>query len=275
MIDRRSLLGMLAGSAVLGSTRRSDAGVRRIGDIGVQLYTVRRELQRDFAGTLARIAQIGYREVEFIDLYGHEPGAVRAILGRHGLTSPSSHVSYETLDGGLAGVLEAAGILDQSFIVCAWIDEEHRRRSDDWKRAAEKFNRAGELARKQRIQFAYHNHDFEFTPVDGQLPYDILLAETDPELVRMEMDLYWITKGGQDPLMYFDRYPGRFPLVHVKDMDDAGGFADVGSGRIDFARIFARSETAGIRHYLVEHDNPRSPMDSIEASYRYLRELRF
>jgi sugar phosphate isomerase/epimerase len=107
------------------------------------------------------------------------------------------------------------------------------------------------------------------------LPYDILLAETDPELVRMEMDLYWITKGGQDPLMYFDRYPGRFPLVHVKDMDDTGGFADVGSGRIDFARIFARSETAGIRHYLVEHDNPRSPMDSIEASHRYLRELRF
>jgi sugar phosphate isomerase/epimerase len=200
---------------------------------------------------------------------------VRAILGRHGLKVPSSHVSYETLDGDLAEVLEAAGILDQTFIVCAWIHQEHRRRPDDWKRAAQKFNRAGELARKQRILFAYHNHDFEFTPVDGQLPYDILLAETDPELVRMEMDLYWITKGGQDPLTYFDRHSGRVPLVHVKDMDDAGGFADVGSGRIDFARIFARSETAGIRHYLVEHDNPRSPMDSIEASYRYLRRLRF
>ena len=101
------------------------------------------------------------------------------------------------------------------------------------------------------------------------------LAETDPELVKMEMHLYWITKGGQDPVAYFDRHPGRFPLVHVKDMDRRGEIADVGSGTIDFARIFARSETAGIRHYLVEHDNSSSPIESISASYRFFRRLRF
>jgi len=107
-------------------------------------------------------------------------------------------------------------------------------------------NRAGETSKKLGIQFAYHNHDFEFTPLNGRLPYHILLAETDPELVKMEMDLYWITKGGQDPVEYFDRHPGRFPLVHVKDMDQNGEIADVGSGTIDFARIFARSEGAGV-----------------------------
>jgi sugar phosphate isomerase/epimerase len=160
----------------------------------------------------------------------------------------------------LVRTLETAKILGQSYIVCAWIDAELRRKPDVWKRAAERFNRAGETSKKLGIQFAYHNHDFEFTPINGRLPYDILLAETDPELVKMEMDLYWITKGGQDPVQYFDRHLGRFPLVHVKDMDKNGEFADVGSGTIDFARIFARSETAGIRHYLVEHDNASSPM---------------
>jgi len=197
------------------------------------------------------------------------------MLDRHGLVAPSSRVSYDALGDRLPQSLEAAKILGQSYIVCAWIDAELRREPDVWRHAAERFNRAGEASKKLGIQFAYHNHDFELTPADGRLPYDLLLAETDPELVKMEMDLYWITKGGQDPVAYFDRHPGRFPLVHVKDMDRRGEIADVGSGTIDFARIFARSETAVIRHYLVEHDNSSSPIESISASYRFLRRLRF
>src|SRR5207248_9332962 len=164
-----------------------------------------------------------------------------ALLVRHGLAAPSSHVSYDALDDGLPQVLETAKILGQSHIVCAWIDAELRRKPDGWKRAAERFNRAGEASKKLAIQFAYHNHDFEFASVDGRLPYDVLLAETDPELVKMEMDLYWITKGGQDPVEYFDRHPGRFPFLHVKHMNDNREIADVGSGTIDFARIFARA----------------------------------
>jgi sugar phosphate isomerase/epimerase len=275
MIDRRSLLGVLAGSFVAGATRESAAGTRRLGDLGVQLFTVRNELRRDFEGTLGKIAALGYREVEFVDLFDRTPAAVRAMLDRHGLVAPSSHVGHDALDRGLAQALEAAKILGQSHIVCAWIDPELRSQPDIWKRAAERFNRAGEAGKQLDIQFAYHNHDFEFTSVGGRLPYDILLAETDPQLVKMEMDLYWITKGGQDPVEYFDRHPGRFPLVHVKDMDRTGEIADIGSGRIDFARIFARSQTAGIRHYLVEHDNAAAPIDSIAASYRFLRQLRF
>jgi sugar phosphate isomerase/epimerase len=275
MIDRRWFLGAGAGSVILGATRASNAESRRIGDIGVQLYTVRRELQRDFQGTLLKIAALGYREVEFVELFGRSPAAVRGMLDRQGLVAPSSHVNYDALGDRWPEALEAAKILGQSHVVCPWIDAELPRKPDVWKRAAEVFNRAGEASKKLGIQFAYHNHDFEFTPVEGRLPYDILLAETDPELVKMEVDLYWITKGGQDPVEYFDRHPGRFPLVHVKDMDHRGEIADVGSGTIDFARIFARSETAGIRHYFVEHDDAASPIDSIAASYRFLRRLRF
>src|SRR5262249_40709773 len=187
--------------------RRRGAVSHGLGKIGVQLFTVRNELKRDFEGTLARIAAIGYREVEFVELFGHTPDAVRAMLDRHGLTAPSSHVPYDALDADLAQVLEAAKILGHRYIVCAWIGPELRRRPDIWQRAAERFNRAGEGSRKLGIQFTYHNHDFEFVPVEGRLPYDILLAESDPQLVKLELDLYWITKGGQDPLKYFERYP--------------------------------------------------------------------
>src|SRR2546428_537367 len=128
------------------------------------------------------------------------------------------------------------------------------------------------------IQFGYHNHTFEFVKdqaLGGKLPYDVLLAETDPKLVQMEMDLCWITEGGQDPLVYFDRYPGRFPLVHVKDMTKDHQMTEVGSGAIDWRRIFAQSEKAGMRHYFVEHDEPKAPFDSILTSYEFLRKLRF
>jgi sugar phosphate isomerase/epimerase len=275
MFDRRSFIGMVAGSLVAGATPGRAARSGRIGDIGVQLYTLRQELQRDFEGTLKNVAAIGYREVEFVDLFGHSPGTVRALLDRLELVTPSSHVSCSALGHRWPETLETAKILGQTFIVCPWIDPDLRSNPDGWKHAAERFNRAGEASKKLGIQFAYHNHDFEFSPVNGRLPYDILLAETVPELVKLELDLYWITKGGQDPIEYFDRHPGRFPLVHVKDMDNKGEIADVGSGGIDFARIFARSETAGIRHYFVEHDNSVSPIASIATSYRFLRQLTF
>jgi len=140
------------------------------------------------------------------------------------------------------------------------------------------------------MQFAYHNHWFEYLPVNGKLPYDTLLQESDPDLVKMEMDLCWISVAGQDPVKYFDRYPGRFPLVHVKDVtkissvtaageqdfgDSMKEMTEVGSGVIDWKRIFAQSEKAGLKHYFVEHDNPKAPFDSIRTSYAYLERLRF
>jgi sugar phosphate isomerase/epimerase len=242
-------------------------------DLGIQLYTLRSILPQDFDGTLARLADVGYREVEFAGYHGRDPAAVRAALDAAGLRAPSAHVAIEALDAEWARTLEAAHAIGHEWLVVAWIPEELRPDLDGYRRIAERFNQAAATAREAGIGFAYHNHDFEFVPLEGRTPYDVLLEETDPELVRLELDLYWITKGGRDPLDYFARYPGRFPLVHVKDMGEDGGMVDVGEGTIDFARIIARREEAGIRHWFVEHDVPADPMRTARVSYENLRRL--
>jgi len=262
----------------------------KIDKIGLQLYTVRDLMKQDFDGTLAKVAAIGYKEVEFAGYFDHSPKDVRAAVDRRGLTAPSAHIDYKSLGEKFPEVIEAAKVVGHEYLVNPWIDEEIRKQPDGWKHAAETFNRAGEACKKAGIQFAYHNHWFEFLPVNGKLPYDLLLTECDPNLVKMELDLCWITVGGQDPLKYFDRYPGRFPLVHVKDVKrvppvTAGGAQDfgssmkdmteVGSGIIDWKKIFAQSDKAGIKHYFVEHDNPKKPLESIKKSYDYLASLRF
>jgi sugar phosphate isomerase/epimerase len=275
-MNRRTFLGTMTAATVLSSRLGwSAGGDRKLDKIGLELYTVRDLMKNDFEGTLAKVAEIGYREVEFAGLFDHTPQEVRAMLNRHGLSAPASHVPYNLVDTQWPKALDDAHVIGQSFIVCPFIDEKLRNEPDGWKRVGETFNRAGEASKKAGIQFGYHNHNFEFKPQNGKLPYDILLAETDPNLVKMEMDLFWITKGGQDPLKYFDRYPGRFPLVHVKDMKKDGEMTEVGSGTIDFKGIFAQSDKAGIQHYFVEHDQPKSPLDSSKASFEYLQKLRF
>jgi len=275
MTTRREFLGAV-GAATLGSHRlisRLPPAASRLGSVGLQLYTVRGLMQSDFEGTLRRVAQIGYREVEFAGYFDHAPRDVRAMLDRLRLTSPGAHVPIEALDSGFDRVIDDAHVLGQEYVIVAWTPEERRRTLDDWRRIADLYNRAGEQAHAAGLQFAYHNHSYEFEPLEGRLPYDVLLEATDPQKVCLEMDLYWITAGGQDPLAYFARYPGRFPLVHVKDRTRDGRMADVGAGTIDWRAIFARREQAGIRHYLVEHDEPADPIASIRASYNYLSRL--
>jgi sugar phosphate isomerase/epimerase len=277
-----------------GHGGRAEA-THKIDRIGVQLYTVRDLMKDDFEGTIARVAQIGYREVEFAGFFDHAPKEVRATLERNGLIAPSEHVGYEVLEKKWPETLEAALIVGHSYVVCSSVPRQLQNQADGWKHIGEELNKAGEASQKAGIQFAYHNHAFEFEPSEilgGQLPYDVLLAQTDPKLVKMEMDLCWITVGGQDPLKYFERYPGRFPLVHVKDWtkkgpagNDYGGaarqaarqghMADVGQGEIDWKRIFAKSDRAGIEHYFVEEDQPPSPLEDLRVSYQYLAKLRF
>lgn len=274
-MNRRTFLGTMTAATLLarGVARAFDA--QKIGKLGAELYTVRDQLKADFDGTLAKVAAIGYREVEFAGYFGHDPKQVKAALSAHGLVSPSAHFPYDQITTKMAEVLESAHAIGHEYVVCPFIDEKLRKQPG-WKAIAESLNKAGEATQKAGMQFAYHNHSFEFEPVDGKLPYDILLAETDPKLVKMEMDLYWIVKGGADPLMYFKRYPGRFPLVHVKGRDKDGNMASVSADNsIDWKKIFAHSEEAGIRHYIVEHDNPPSPFESLETSYQYLEQLRF
>lgn len=150
---------------------------------------------------------------------------------------------------------------------------ERRESLDDYREVAEQFNEMGEACRDAGLQFGYHNHDFEFETMEGTTPMDIILEETDPELVVIEMDIYWWIDGGADPLAYIERYPGRFPLCHVKDRTADGEMVDVGDGAIDFAAIFERSDEAGLEHYFVEHDEPEDPMETVQRSYEYLREL--
>jgi sugar phosphate isomerase/epimerase len=250
----------------------------KLDKIGVQLYTVRTEMRRDFEATLARVADIGFKEVEFAGYFDRSPEQVRNLLANLKLDAPSGHMPYESLGEGWPAILDQANRIGHQYVVIAWTPQEDRRTLDDWKRIAEKFNSAGGAAKAAGLTFAYHNHDFEFKPIEGKIPFDVLLEHTDPELVRIELDLYWITLGGQNPRDYFDRFPGRFPMVHVKDLKRGGEqsqMVDVGKGDIDFKAIFAQREQAGIRHFFVEHDEPAQPFDSITASYQYLRHLEF
>jgi len=169
----------------------------------------------------------------------------------------------------------AAATVGHRYLVAPAIPPAERATLDAYQSLADRFNRLGERAKAAGLTFGYHNHDFEFAPLDGRIPYDILVEETDPALVVFELDLFWATKAGREPRAYFRDHPGRFHLVHVKDMAGDGAMVDVGAGTIDFASLFALAGQAGIRHFIVEHDSPGAPFDSIAASYRYLRDLRY
>jgi sugar phosphate isomerase/epimerase len=281
-MNRRTFIGSVTAAAVMSRVGWA-ASEHRIEKIGLELYTVRDALAKDFEGTLAQVAKIGYKEVEFAGYFSHvpdfspSPQRAREILNGDGLAAPAAHVPYSALaPENWSRVIEASKALGHDYIVNPSIDREVLKQPDGWKRAAETFNRAGEESQKAGIQFAYHNHVEEFKPLpDGMLPYDVLLSESDPKLVKMEIDLGWMHEAKVDPLKYFAQYPGRFPLVHVKDFDKNDMMTEVGSGVIDWKSIFAKSELAGIKHYFVEHDNPMLPFVSVEKSYQYLKQLTF
>jgi sugar phosphate isomerase/epimerase len=245
--------------------------------IGVQLYTVRAAMGRDVAATLQAVAKLGFREVEFAGYFNRTPAEIRRLLDDNGLTSPSCHVGLEAVQGGLDATADAAHVVGHRYLTVASLDMRTLKSADDWKRMADTFNEAGRRAKAAGLQYAYHNHDAEFKPVDGRVPMEILIGGTDPGLVAYEMDLYWISRAGIDPRTYFARFPGRFELVHVKDSKGAPEhtMTEVGNGTLDWKGIFAQHRQAGIKHYFVEHDNPADPMDSIRVSCNYLKALRF
>ena len=282
MQSRREFLDTLGrmalGAAALGCARAGAfalPGGRRDIPIGLQLYTVRELMKRDFDGTLARVADIGYREVEFAGYFGRTPAQVRESLARHGLTAPSTHIALPANDAAWARTLDEAKAIGHDWVTIAWLDAPLRRTPDDWARIADRFNHLGALARQAGLRFAYHNHDFEFARVGDDSLFNTLLARTDPALVDLEMDIYWVTKAGADPLAIIGAHPDRFPLLHVKDATAAPErrMVDVGAGVIDFPAIIA-ADRAALRHMFVEHDEPADPLASIRASYSYLSRLK-
>jgi sugar phosphate isomerase/epimerase len=285
-MNRRTFVATL-GAAYVAAGRLGAASIQRV---GVQLYTVRDLMGKDFEGTLAQVAALGYKEVEFAGYFKRTPEQVRDILKKVGLTSPSTHIDFATLRDKPEAAIDASKTIRHQFVVLPWLDDTVRKEPDIYKRVADTLNRAGEIGQKAGIQLAYHNHQFEFVPVDGKLPFDMLLETCDPKLVKIEMDLCWMAVAKKDPLEYFKRYPGRFSLVHVKGLRPAGmtgpeapgkvvmpEITDVGGqgDAIDWKRIFTQSNQAGIKHYFVEHDVPKVPLDSLKASYDYVSKLQF
>ena len=271
---RRELLRLL-GALALPRSVLANGLHRRIESIGLQLYTVRDALRSAFDATLARVAAIGYREVEFAGYFGRTANEVRKSLRQAGLVAPSAHVPLDAIAAGWESVIENARSIGHRYLVVA--SPGAVTNIDSYRRIAERFNHAGEVAAKAGIRFAYHNHEADFSALDGILPYDVLLEMTEPKLVCFEMDFYWITRGGQNPLAYFTRWPGRFALVHAKDAGGAPPYQmeDVGAGIIDWRGIFSHEKQAGIERVFVERDDAPDAFASIAVSYGYLRDLRF
>ncbi len=259
--------------------------------VGLQLYTVRNAMEADPVAALAKVAQIGYNSVEGATytgtqkFYGMDAAAFAKQLKQNGLIMPSSHyrLGEENTNGantqgtmlfGWDKAIEDAATVGIKYMVCAYLSNPERGNLDKYKKLADQFNIAAEKCKKAGIQFAYHNHDFEFVQQDGKYPYEILLNNTDKNLVKMEMDIYWMVKAKQDPIALFNQHPGRFPLWHVKDMAKTPSqtFTEVGNGSIDFKKIFAQADKSGLDYYFVEQDStPGNPYDSVTQSISYIK----
>ena len=241
---------------------------------GLQLYTVRDALGRDLEGTLRHIADVGYREVELAGLPGVSAQAMQAALKRYNLIVPSMHAGYDSLRREFASVLEDARILGARFLVCPSVDAGERAMAADWRRVCQTLGRAGRMARDHGLVLAYHNHDFEFAPFnDGTMPFHLMLAETDPGDVKLELDVYWVAKAGLDPIQHLMNGQDRIVLVHLKDLAADGSTVEMGSGVLDMERIVRAALVAGARHLFVEQDSSKDPLASIVASFRFLERL--
>lgn len=273
MIDRRSFVrALLSAGAVTAFARAAPGSTVLPRRFGLQLYTARREAARDLSGTLARIASIGYAEVEFAGYFGNSPAAIRSALKAAGLVAPSAHIGMPDIDGAWARTIETASAIGHDYLIFAWVPNEYRT-VDGYKRLADRFNHAGETALASGIRLGYHNYTYDFTRAGSGFLYDILLAESDQRYVTMQMDVYWFVDAGQDPLAYLARHPGRYTSLHLKDRTADGHMADVGGGAIDWLRLIRSARAAGARHLFVEHDEPADALLSARASLRHLRSL--
>ena len=329
MMNRRSFL-TTAGAAAAGlaagcrSTASSGAAAQgtgaaaagRLDRIGVQLFSLPKLLERDFDGALAMVAGLGYREVELFGPYpfsvpaaqegwkavtpmlgfsgsgffGRTAREVRESLDRHGLAAPAMHVDLDTLRDRTAEVGEAAQTLGHRYAGMSSIPPERRRTLDDYRRMADELNAIGARARPLGFKVLYHNHGYGFAPLAGQVPIRVLMDRLDPEVVALEMDLFWTVAGGADPVELLDAYPRLYRLMHVKDMTERARFAGdgndppqwvalfplmttAGAGVLDLPRILGRAKRNGVEHFFVEQDLAANPPEQLGASIRYLRGL--
>ena len=251
-------------------------------------------LRENTREALKQIAEWGFTELEFGgSLGGMETSELLKFLKSLGLKPMIGSASMQNLIGDesrLKTNLKRSLDLGQKFVACywPWTEDGQGKKIDDWKVVADNLNKGGAICKKEGIQLIYHNHDIEFHPVEGQMPFDVLMQRLDP-VVGIELDLYWITKSGQSAVEYLKKYPGRYPVFHVKDMPATvkrgiptdfstltdKDFAPIGHGSIDFAEIFRLNKLSGAKHFIIENDKPADPKECIELSGKYLRSLRF
>ncbi len=278
----RGAAALLGGSALLSPSERleqlASAPGDRIKRLGLELYTVRDLMQQSLERTLAQVAAAGYHEVEFAGYFERTPAQNVAALKANGLTAPSVHISIEELRSpDFAKTLDTAAQIGHEWLIVASLPDADRASLDAYKRVADSLLKAADVAKASKLKVGFHNHDQEFAKFGATRGLDAMIEHTTGSDVAFEVDLYWMTRAGGDPLAYFAKYPGRFPLVHVKDAGPAPQYvmSDVGRGRINWSAIFAKHAQAGIHHYYVEHDEPADPLRSIQASAAYLRTLNF
>ena len=298
-LNRRHFIGgssaamLLGGCTLPSSTAPVAASSRQIDKIGIQTYTLREAIGEDFVGTFQMIKDVGYDYVElngrnFVD---RPPAELKQILNDIGLPSPITHADYDTLANRPEALSEIADTLGCEIIVLPWINDDQRG-LDDYKAHAAMLNRAGEVLGKSNIKVGYHNHQFEFFDLGGgETGMNILLRETDPNLVTFELDLFWAALTGTDIVDLFEANPGRFSMCHIKDLTgDASAYANsldfvgivsnhmanVGEGDLPFESYFAVNEVSGMKYFIAEHDNPPRPFrQSVQTSYDSIKAMRF
>ncbi len=243
--------------------------------LALQLYTVRDELARDFAGTMRSVADIGYRAVELAGNGGLSAAELKALLSDIGLQAISTHISLDLLENDAEAAMTYAREVGCTYAVCPYLPAERRGDAAAYRALAQILTRAGAMARDHGLTFAYHNHNFEFEIVDGRYALDVLLEASDPALVGSEFDVYWAAYAGVDPADYIRKLGRRCPLVHLKDMADNAdrSFAEVGEGTLDFDAIVSAAQEAGTQWYIVEQDRSynRSPLEAARLSLDNLR----
>lgn len=255
-------------------------------EIGIQLYTLREQIEKEgIESVIAKVAEAGYKKVETYGyskengFWGLDANQFNELLKKHNLTSPSGHYGFDQIIAGgndaiLTSYIEAAKTIGQTYITVPYLGDQLRQSADDYRKVAQAINKAAQRVNDEGLKLAYHNHDFEFKEYGDTTGYQILLQETDPELVKMELDLYWAYRAGKDPVAMMQENPNRFVMWHVKDMDknDPKLNTEIGSGSIDYKTLFNKAAN-DVEHIYVEQENFAANMDpyqSIRQSQNYV-----
>ena len=288
MTNRRKFLtqaGLLSAGIMIAPQLLSEKSSHIV---GLQLYSLRDQLPKDVKGNIAKVAAAGYKEVETFGyskdrgFWGLDAKAFSELLKSNGLKTPSGHFGMDDYfvhdkTDVLKTYIEAANITGMSYIIVPSINGEVLKTADQFKMVADKMNKAAEICKTSGLKLGYHNHNFEWKPVDGTTFYDVLLKETDPALVHMEMDIFWVVRAGQDPVKIFEQHPGRFALCHLKDRDKTNTNlnTEIGKGSIDFKTILRKAKLAGLKHFIVEQENYINidPYVSIAESSAYVKNV--